>query len=85
MTRAVRLLAIARDEWPALRWRVARRRRWGPPVTLVGTDSRGRRVVASWWPGAQAWQAVPRCSMDGREAWGRTLRVALRAQRRTHA
>ncbi len=84
MSRLARYLATARDEWPALRWRVARRRWWGPPVTLVGTDCRGRRVVVTWWPVAQEWEATPWRSMDGREVWAPTLRAALRAQRRTH-
>lgn len=79
-----RHLATARDEWPALRWRRARPSRLDAPVVLVGTDHRGRRVVARRWPGAGEWEAHPHRGMGGREVWARTLREALRAQRYTH-
>jgi hypothetical protein len=72
-----RLLAVARDEWPALRWGIGVH----PDFTLlVGRDRRGHRVVSvCQWGGAGPWGAV--LADEGETYAGRTLRAAVRAAR----
>jgi hypothetical protein len=74
-----RLLAVARDEWPALRWRV----HVSPDfVRLRGRDRRGHRVVDAFrWYGRGPWSAWIFDDIDSVNVAGRTLRAAVRAAR----
>jgi len=86
-----RLLAVARDEWPALTWRSATRvgvspESFGVPggLWLIGADGCGRRVHVERWThpdGERVWYALPRNGMSGRGSIGRSLRAVLRAVR----
>jgi hypothetical protein len=75
--RSDRLLAVARDEWPALRWHI----HVDPAFTLLrGRDRRGHRVVSvCQWGGDGPWVAV--LADEGETHAGRTLRAAVRAAR----
>jgi hypothetical protein len=77
--RSDRLLAVARDEWPALRWRIYR---GGMYAVLRGFDRRGHRVVSACkWHDHDAWSAVFASDLGGMHVAGRTLRAAIRAAR----
>jgi hypothetical protein len=79
--RSDRLLATARDEWPALRWmRVSAAAFTG----IIGNDPYGRTVAAVWRPSdgdGRLFSASYAGGVTYIAGWNRTLRAAVRAAR----